>query len=141
MIYFVIMYTSYTILALNIMFIFEFASKLTVTSFKFFTSLFKTSFVNLVQIILVKLRLNHFLCFCTITYLIIFLWLYFIICTVKISFVLLLSLNFIFAVSLPRSLVGLILAYLEPKSSRTLHSCGELPGPWIIHVCLDLFFG
>ena len=38
---------------------------------------------------------------------------------------------FIFEIFYPRSLVGIILEYLEPKSPKTLHSSDECPGPWM----------
>ena len=51
-------------------------------------------------------------------------------------------LNFLmFVGSRPWSLVGLILACLEPKSPKTLHSSDECPGKWMRYVCLGLSFG
>ena len=43
--------------------------------------------------------------------------------------------NFFLGVWLiPWSLVGLLLAYLVPKSPRILHSSEEFPGPWMRQV-------
>ena len=47
---------------------------------------------------------------------------------------------FLFAGYCLRSLVGRLLAYLEPNSPKTLHSYDEFSGPCMIHVGLDLSF-
>ena len=47
----------------NPMCIFKSAFKCTLTSFKFFCSLFKTHFINTIKLVLIKIRLKSFSCF------------------------------------------------------------------------------
>ena len=82
-IYFVIMHTSHTILAFNIICILKLAFKRTLTSFNFFFLVIKTHIVNLIQLVLIKIRFNIFMFFLFIAYLIIFLGEYFINCNVN----------------------------------------------------------
>ena len=114
---------------------FLFVFKHTLTSVKSFLGLFNTYFVNLVQIILIIIRVQNsgaslaahtfFVSFCRIS-----------------STALLTMLLFPFCLLicplgtylLPQSLVGLILSYLVPNYPRILHSSEECLGPWMRQV-------
>ena len=135
------------IIIFNPICIFKFSFKLTLTSFKFFYCVFKTRIVYLIYFIIIKFRLNIFMCFLISTY---FLFL----CS-RISYTALLTialfsfclLNFLLGtLSFLRSLVGIILTSLEPKSPSTLHSSDECPGQCIRQVftypevSLNIFF-
>ena len=67
-IYFIIMYTRHIILILNPIWIYLFVFKLTFNLSKFFFGLFKIHFVNLVQIVLIVIRVQELWCFSRSTY-------------------------------------------------------------------------
>ena len=67
------MYKSHTVLDLNLIYIFEFELKHSLTSFNIFFFVIKTHIINLIYIILIKIRFNIFMCFLFSTYFIIFL--------------------------------------------------------------------
>ena len=67
------MYKSHTVLDLNLIYIFEFELKHSLTSFNIFFFVIKTHIINLIYIVLIKIRLNIFMCFLFSTYFIIFL--------------------------------------------------------------------
>ena len=62
------MHKIHTIPDFSIIFILEFAFKRTLTSFNILFLVIKTHIVNLVQIVLVKIRFNIFMCFFFSTY-------------------------------------------------------------------------
>ena len=132
----------YTILAFNIIFIFDFAFKITLTSFCSLFISIKTNFINIIQIVLINLRFN-FLCASSLELTLLFSWS--IISstawlTMSLLYFCLLNL-FLFVVSCPWSLVSLILEYLEPKFPKTLDSYYECPGPWMRHFFSNISFG
>ena len=57
------MYTSFTILASNILYIFEFDFKLTLTPFCILILFIKTNIINLIQIMYINFRVDVILCF------------------------------------------------------------------------------
>ena len=96
MIYFVIMYTSDTILDFNLICIFKLTFKRRLTSFKFLFCVFKTHIFNLIQIVLVKIRFNISMCFIFITDFLVFPQDYSINRIIKSSIILLLLVKFLF---------------------------------------------
>ena len=132
------MYTIHTMLAFSFICILNFALKLTLTSQKVFFCVFKTYIINMIQLVLIKIRFNIIMCFLIITYCLVFLQADIINCTVKNIIICLRTVKFLlFAGLCPWSLVGNFVAYLEPKSPNTLHSSDKCWGPWMIHVGLE----
>ena len=126
------MYTNNTILVFNIVYIFEFTFKLTLTSLFILFLFIKTHIIYHVQILFSDYALN--LLFSWRRILSTACW------TVALSSCF--QFNIIFFVgSWLRYLVSLLLEYLKPKSPSTLHSSEECPGIWMIQVSLDLSFG
>ena len=112
------------------------------TLFKFLFCVIKTHIIDLIQLVLIKIRFNIFRCFLLGTYFLVLLQEDFINCAVNNIVILLLPVKFISVYGIvPAVLVGLILAYLEPKYPRTLNSYDDWMGPWMIHVGLYLSFG
>ena len=135
------MYTSHTILYFNLICIFKFALKRTLTSFKFFSVSSRLIFLIWYNSFLSKSG-SIFSCapFSELTF-----WFSCksISSTALLKIVLLsyCLLNFfLFVVSLPWSLVDVLLAYLDNNSPSTLHSSDKFLGPCIIHVSLYLPF-
>ena len=125
------MYTRHIISIFNPIWIVLFLFKRRLTSFKFFFRILKNHFFNLVQIILIVIRVQKFWCFPCSTY--------FLFLVSRISSTALLTMAFspiclLFFVLgtglIPRSLEGLLLAYLVPKYPRNLYYSEECPGPW-----------
>ena len=109
-------------------------------SFKFLFSLFKNHFLNLVQIVCIIIRVPKFWRFLCSPFFLCFIQLNLIHHIIDNSVIFYLTINFFLGMGLfPWSLVGLLLAYLVPKSSRTLKSSEECPGPWMIQVLDSLF--
>ena len=134
------MYKSQTIMDCNLIFIFEFYFKHTLTSSSFFFLFVKNHIINLLYIVLIDIRFNVSMCFIIRTYFIIFIQDDIIHCMINHIVVLLLSVKkLLVAGSFPQSLVDLLLEYLEPKSPKTLHLSYEYPVPWIRQVYLDLY--
>ena len=138
-IYFIYMYTSHNIMAFNIIYIFKISFKGTLISFFLFI---KTHIINLIYIIFIDFRFGVLVC-CFYT-------LYFMFSCRMISStacwtIALLSfflLNFfIFSGFCLRSLVVLLLEYLEPKSPKTLHSSDEFPSPRTRQISFYLYLG
>ena len=75
--------------------IFMFAFKYALMSFKFFFCAFKNNIVNLIQLVLIKLTFNIFICSLIRTYFLILLQDDFINCTVNNSTIILLLIKFI----------------------------------------------
>ena len=82
-------------MAFNLICIFKFAFKRMLTSFTFLFCVFKTHNVDLIQLVLIKIRFNIFMCSLLSTYFLIFLQEYFINCTVNDIIFLLLPVKFI----------------------------------------------
>ena len=57
----------------NLICIFGFSFKRMLAPFKFSLFVFKTHIINIMQLVLIKLRFNNFLCFCPSLHFIIFL--------------------------------------------------------------------
>ena len=95
MIYFVIMYTSNTILYFNLICIFKFAFKHTLTSYNFFFCVFKTNIVYLIQLVPINIRFNILMWFPLSTYFLVFLQEGSIKCTLNNSIILFLPAQFI----------------------------------------------
>ena len=89
------MYTSNTNLDFNIIWIFEFPFKHTLTSFCLFFIIIKTHTINLIQLVLIKTRFNDFMCFLFSNYFLTSLQEYFINRTVKNIIILFLPAKFI----------------------------------------------
>ena len=66
------MHTSHTILVIIPMCIFKFAFKRMITSFNLLFCVIKTHIVDLIEFVLINIRLNIFICFLLITYVLIF---------------------------------------------------------------------
>ena len=123
------MYMLHIIFIFNTIFVFKFASKSTLTRFKFFFSVFKTNTGNLINSVLIKIRLNISGDYFTVLTFSFFFQQYFIHCTTNNSIITLLPVIFLSWYRIvPAVLRGLILTYLKPKSPRTLHSYDECPG-------------
>ena len=105
-----------------------------------FLSSLQDSFFNVINFVLIKIRLNIFRSFPHSTYFLVFMQQYFIHFTVHNIIILLLSVKFLSCHrSCLRSLVCLLLTYLEPSSPRTFHSSVECPGPCISQVFYSPF--
>ena len=89
------MYTSHTILDFNLIFIFKFALKCTLTSFKFLFCVFKNHIVDMIQLVLIKIRFNIFMWSLFSTYFLVFLQEYFINCNVNNIIILLVPVKYI----------------------------------------------
>ena len=89
------MYTRNIFSILNSTCILKFSFKLTLTSFKFFFIVFNTYIVNMIKLVLIKIRLNIFRCFLHSTYSFIFMKQDFIHFTIKNIIIILLPVKFI----------------------------------------------
>ena len=94
-IYFSIMYTSHTIMDINLISIFKFVFKCALTSFNLFFCVFKTYIVVLIQLVIIKIRFNIFMCSLLTTYFSDFMHEYFINCIVNNIIILLLPVKFL----------------------------------------------
>ena len=99
----------------NIIFVFEFSFKLTLTSFSLFLISIKTYIINLKYITLINTRINIFMCFSLSTYFIIFQQDNLIHCIINNTTVILLSVKF-------TSSHGIISAVLSRPDFRKLRS-------------------
>ena len=126
------MYTSHIILDWNLICIFDFAFKRTLTPFCIFFLVIKTYIVNLIQIILIYIRLNIFMCFIFSTYFIIFVQKDFIHCMINDSIFLLLYVKFI-------SGRGIVLVVLGRDAFRVLRTIlpQYLALIWWMHGAMD----
>ena len=140
-IYFVIMYTNHTILDFNLICIFELAFKFMPTSFKF--SFFSSRLILSICYRLFSSNLYSFIsCAFVPALTLLFSWVVILsTALLTISLFYWCLLNFLLLeVLYHQSLVGLILAYLKPKSPRSLHSYDWCSEPCIVHMGLDLSF-
>ena len=130
------MYTRHIISIFNPILIFIFIFKCTLTSVKFFFSIFKTHLINFVQIVCIIIRVQKFWCFVICgTYFLCFIYYNFIHCIINDGVIFLLPINcFLSTGLLPWSLVCLLSVYLVPNSPRHLHSSEECTGPWMRQV-------
>ena len=90
------MYTSHTILDFNLIYIFEFAFKCTLTSFSFLFLAITTHIVNNIYITLIDFIFNIFMCFIFSANSVILMQEYFIQCMIHNSIILLLCIKFSF---------------------------------------------
>ena len=133
------MYTGHNILDFNPIFIFDFASKLMLTSLFILFLFIKTNIFNLVYIVIIDIRLNIFMWFRFSTYFIIFLQNDLIHCMINNIIVLLLFVTFISSCGImPTVLRRPDFKTNRNKYPKTLHSSDEYSGPWTRQVCLDL---
>ena len=129
------MYTIHTIGSFYIIHTFEFAFKRMLTEF-FFINI---SFVKLLHLISIDFIINVLMCFIFNTYFFFLLQDDLITLLLDYSIVLWLSSKlFLIAGSYMRSLIDPPLAYLEPKSPKTLNSSDEFPEPLIRQVSCNL---
>ena len=117
------MYTCHIIYIFNPICIFKFSFKRTLTSFKFFFSIFKTHIVNLIKFFVIKIRLNILMWFLHRTYLLIVTNQDFIHCNINNIIILLLTVKFI-------SWYGIFTTVLIMSTEKNTYN-QSLPGPCI----------
>ena len=146
------MYICHIIYISNPICIFKLTFKRTLTSFKFFFNVLKTHIINMINIFVIKTRLNIFRCFLHSTHFSILLKNDFIHCTINNIIIIFLPINVFIGKGLCLwHLVGLLSTYLEPRSPRTLNSSDECLGPcmrqffdspfgWSTYICLHMTY-
>ena len=123
------MYISHTTLYFNNIFILKFAFKLTLKSFKFFFCIINTHIIDLIHLVLIKIRFNIFIWFPPNTYFSVSLHEYIINCTVNKRIILLMTVKFISVCGI----VSVVLSrptfnILRTKVSQDLALIWRMPG-------------